>query len=160
MSVTSAWYLPLSPSSRVTASSPEGAIAGSKPPSTRASSTIICIGGSSSTTKITGDSSNELTPPIIQRQRMLRGNRGFVPGRIYKNVLSRDSPDDSRTGLDILDFLAPCKAKAQFGQLPPPRAARTVVEGLIWPFSLAFGRCVCRKLDSAILMVKATKDRS
>jgi hypothetical protein len=37
-------------------------------------------------------------------------------------------------------FLAPCKAKAQFGQLPPPRAARTVVEGLIWPFSLAFGR--------------------
>src|SRR5450830_2135642 len=37
-------------------------------------------------------------------------------------------------------FLAPCKAKAQFGQLPPPRAARTVVGGLIWPFSLAFGR--------------------
>src|ERR1035437_882733 len=36
--------------------------------------------------------------------------------------------------------LAPCKAEAQFGQLPSPRAARTVVGGLIWPFSLAFGR--------------------
>jgi hypothetical protein len=35
--------------------------------------------------------------------------------------------------------LAPCKAEAQFGQLPSPRAARTVVGGLIWPFSLAFG---------------------
>src|SRR5664279_4540464 len=35
--------------------------------------------------------------------------------------------------------LTPCKAEAQFGQLPSPRAARTVVGGLIWPFSLAFG---------------------
>jgi hypothetical protein len=32
------------------------------------------------------------------------------------------------------------KIEASFGQLPSPRAARTVVEGLIWPFSLAFGR--------------------
>jgi len=28
-------------------------------------------------------------------------------------------------------LLAPCKAKAQFGQLPPPRAARTAVEGAL-----------------------------
>src|ERR1019366_2389642 len=34
--------------------------------------------------------------------------------------------------------LAPCKVEAQFGQLPSPRAARTVVGGLIGPFSLAF----------------------
>ena len=32
------------------------------------------------------------------------------------------------------------KIEASFGQLPSPRTARTVVEGLIWPFSLAFGR--------------------
>jgi hypothetical protein len=37
-------------------------------------------------------------------------------------------------------FRPSCKIEASFGQLPSPRTARTVVEGLIWPFSLAFGR--------------------
>src|ERR1019366_8938242 len=41
----------------------------------------------------------------------------------------------------MLAVLPPsCKAEAQFGQLPSPRAAQTVVEGTIWPFLLAFGR--------------------
>jgi hypothetical protein len=32
------------------------------------------------------------------------------------------------------------KGGSRLGRLPPPLAVRTVVEGLIWPFSLAFGR--------------------
>src|SRR5665811_1226774 len=77
-----------------------------------------------------------------QRNRLKRLS-GFAESSQVSHALTdanRDSPDDSRTGLDILDFPGSCKAKAQFGQLPSPRAARTVVEGLIWPFSLAFGR--------------------
>jgi hypothetical protein len=37
-------------------------------------------------------------------------------------------------------FEAFYKADVRFGRLSSFRAARTMVEGLIWPFSLAFGR--------------------
>src|ERR1035438_8530393 len=64
-----------------------------------------------------------------------------LPSNLLVEVaLSRDSPDDSQTGLNIRGFPASCKIEVRFGRLPSVRAARTVVEGLIWPFSLAFGR--------------------
>src|SRR6185312_9493198 len=88
MSITSAWYLPLAPSSRVTASSPEGAIAGSKPPSTSASSTTIWIGRSSSTTRITGESPNELTLLGPQRQSYYLEIGDSLQGQTYKSVPS------------------------------------------------------------------------
>jgi hypothetical protein len=41
----------------------------------------------------------------------------------------------------IFAFFHPsCKTEVGFGRLPSTGAARTVVEGLIWLFSLAFGR--------------------
>ena len=53
--------------------------------------------------------------------------------------LSRDSPDDSQTGVRIR-VLRPCrKTDARCRRLPAPRLARTVVEGEIWPFSLTLG---------------------
>ena len=45
--------------------SPEAAIAGSKPPSVRASSTMVWTGASSSTTRTTGRSPNVQTPPAL-----------------------------------------------------------------------------------------------
>src|SRR5258707_13829863 len=91
MSVTSARYLPLTPFSRVTASSPEAAIAGSKPPSVRASSTMVWTGASSSTTKTTSKSSNAQTPPALapsaDDQPLSLGNRDFVPAQMYKSEL-------------------------------------------------------------------------
>src|SRR6266851_7190852 len=62
MSVTSARHLLLLPFSKVTASSPEDAIAGSKPPSVRAASTMLRIDWSSSTTRTTSKSSNTRLP--------------------------------------------------------------------------------------------------
>jgi hypothetical protein len=42
--------------------------------------------------------------------------------------------------MNICVFLPSCKTEARFGRLPSPWAARTVLGGLIWLFSLAFGR--------------------
>jgi hypothetical protein len=53
---------------RVTASSPDGAIAGSKPPSASASSTTVCTCGSSSTIRITSNSANAQLPPMTRAQ--------------------------------------------------------------------------------------------
>ena len=51
----------------------------------------------------------------------------------------RHSPDDSRTGVSI-GVLRPCRnTDARCRRLPAVRAARTMVEGLIWPFSLVIG---------------------
>src|SRR5262249_22307161 len=55
-------------------------------------------------------------------------------------ILNRDSPDDSRTGVNILLFRPCSKTDARCGWLPAARAARTMVEGRIWLFSLASGR--------------------
>src|SRR5262249_38532275 len=52
------------------------------------------------------------------------------------NPSTRHSPDDARTGVNSSDFLASWKPDASCGQLPAQRAARTVAEGLFWPFSL------------------------
>ena len=55
-------------------------------------------------------------------------------------ALIRDSPDDSQTGGDFYEYPVFCQGGSRLGRLPPPLAVRTVVEGLIRPFSLAFGR--------------------
>src|SRR6202790_3886876 len=89
MSVTSARYLPLLPFSRVTASSREAAIAGSKPPSVRASSTMLCNGASSSTTRIIGWSPNTQLPalfPSVSKPRSRR-RKDFTPFLMYTSEL-------------------------------------------------------------------------
>src|SRR6266567_5484437 len=43
-------------------------------------------------------------------------------------------------------FRRSCKADARCGRLPAPRAARTVVEGLIWPFLPGTGTHPSRRL--------------
>ena len=54
--------------------------------------------------------------------------------------LVRDSPDDSKL-TQIFGLFRPCsKTDARCGWLPAARAARTMVEQLIWLFSLASGR--------------------
>ena len=80
MSVTSARYLAWPPFtfSRVTASSPDAAMAGSKPPSLRASATRPCTAGSSSITKMRSGSSNAKSSPIASPNSS-RGTWGFVP---------------------------------------------------------------------------------
>src|SRR5262245_59714834 len=45
-------------------------------------------------------------------------------------TLSRHSPDDSRTGVNSNDFLAPCKPDASCGRLPAQRAAKTAARGV------------------------------
>ena len=60
-------------------------------------------------------------------------------------ALIRDSPDDSQTSGDFYEYPVFCQGGSRLGRLPPPLAVQ-VVEGLIWPFSLAFGRTlrICR----------------
>jgi hypothetical protein len=55
--------------------------------------------------------------------------------------INRHSPDDSRTGVNSSDFLAPWKLDASCGRLSAQQAARTVAEGLIFipERSLVFG---------------------
>src|SRR5262249_43480222 len=64
----------------------------------------------------------------------------------FQTAVNRDSPDDSRTGVNFVYFRPSCNTEARFGRLPSPRAVRTMVLGPIWPFSLAFGRTppICR----------------
>ncbi len=65
-----------------------------------------------------------------------------------KNCLIRDSPDESRTDVKVRDFSG-LRASTELKVLPAPDTPGrpTGVEGLIWPFSLAFGRtpsvCCC-----------------
>src|SRR5216684_717244 len=83
MSLTSARYLVKPPCSNVTASSPDAAIAGSKPPSLRAISTMFCSDWSSSTTKITGKSSKAVRSPT-KSSHTSRGSLDFVPDQCAK----------------------------------------------------------------------------
>jgi len=54
------------------------------------------------------------------------------PSGICGRDLSWDSPDDSRTGVNIIAFPSSLEDRRE--------AARTVVEWPIWPFSLALAR--------------------
>src|SRR6516164_9738709 len=53
---------------------------------------------------------------------------------------TRHSPDDSEPARRVAILQRPWKPDARCGWLPAARAARTMVEGLIWLFSLASGR--------------------
>src|SRR5258708_27431591 len=78
--------------------------------------------------------------------------------------LSRDSPDDSRTGVNSSAFPAFLKDGVKCRLRPAPRAARTVVGGLIWPFSPTLGRtphvCAARRLTPALVATAAVVPRS
>jgi len=58
----------------------------------------------------------------------------------HGHLLNRDSPDDCRSAVDIHAFPAFLQDRARCRRLPAPWAARTLLDGLTWPFSLAFGR--------------------
>src|SRR5262249_47379531 len=79
-----------------------------------------------------GPSSGQAAP-LLPRAISSNDGSGLIRGS------NRYSPDDSRSGVNSSDFLAPWKPDASCGRLPAQRAARTVAEGLIWRFSLAFG---------------------
>jgi hypothetical protein len=68
----------------------------------------------------------------IAKPRVRRGS--WLP-----RPFSRDSPDESQTGINVRVFPALLQDRREV-LIPAPRAARTVVEWPIWPFSLAFGR--------------------
>ncbi len=52
-------------------------------------------------------------------------------------LLHQDSPNEVGTGVNIVAFFRRSgKADARCGRLPVPWPVRTVVEGLVWPFSL------------------------
>src|SRR5262249_21559705 len=80
----------------------------------------------------------------------LRGARGDVrsPAALLDMAISltafdhlnRHSPDDSRTGANSSGFLASLEARRELrAPTRTTQRARTVAEGLIWRFSLAFG---------------------
>src|SRR4029077_183351 len=70
---------------------------------------------------------------LEEQQRSL----GFLT---LENTFDRDSPDDCRSAMNIRVFRPYYKTDASSGRLPTPRVSRTVVEWLMWLFSLAVGR--------------------
>ena len=61
-------------------------------------------------------------------------------------ALIRDSPDDSQTGGDFYEYPVFCQGGFAARTTAATTGSPEVVEGLIWPFSLAFGRTppICR----------------
>jgi hypothetical protein len=57
-------------------------------------------------------------------------------------ALIRDSLDDSQTGGDFYEYPVFCQGGSRLGRLPPPLAARTVVEGLIWQLQSEIARAL------------------
>jgi len=109
-------------------------------------------GGVSAMSRITGLARSTINRGVSD----IRNGVMAPPGRVRKagggrrrkidedptllSDLNRDSPDDCRSAVDIHAFPAFLQDRARCRRLPAPWAARTLLDGLTWPFSLAFGR--------------------
>jgi hypothetical protein len=76
----------------------------------------------------------------VDYAKLILNDRYGFPFVHIETDFNRDSPDDCRSAMNIRVFRHYCKTDASCGRLPTPRVSRTVVEWLIWLFSLAFGR--------------------
>jgi hypothetical protein len=66
---------------------------------------------------------------------------GFTPSRVVSDQIDRDSPDESQTGINVRVFPALSQDRREaLTATSTSGNPNAWSRGLIWPFSLAFGR--------------------
>src|SRR5436190_13684046 len=80
--------------------------------------------------------------------------------RDLRQDLSWDSPDDSRTGVNIIAFPSSPEDRREVRTATGTRAAQTVVEWPIWPFSLGIGTVRCGGIALTMSLCAATGSRA